>query len=162
VTSTITAGGVAFVSAGSLSVMSSEFLNVTQARSGGAFCVVYSDGSASDVQIVFCSFTGISGVGDGGAIAFGENSSFVVNSTSFVNCSSSGHGGAFSSSSNKTGSRVIVNCVFGQNSALSHIGVDIYDSSNKSKTYYNASTIWGSVSTSAHSPEVILFAGTQV
>jgi hypothetical protein len=162
VVSTLTNGGVAFVAAGVVAIRKSIFTNFTQGMSGGAFHFQYYDGSISDVLIVYCTFTGISALEDGGAVKFGSNSTFVVNGTSFVDCSSGGHGGAFSSSSTKTGSRMIVNCVFGQNSALSNIGMDIYDSSNRSRTYYNSSSLWGLVSTSAHSPEVILFAGTQV
>jgi hypothetical protein len=155
-------GGVAFVGAGVLSVRSSQFLNFTQAKAGGAFYVQYYEGSSTDVSIVYCIFNGISAIEDGGAIVFGVNSSFVINGTSFVNCTSLGHGGAFASSSIKSGSRKIVNCLFEQNSALSHIGVDIYDSSNRSNTYYNDSSVWGSISRSAHSPEVLLFVGTKV
>jgi hypothetical protein len=155
-------GGVAFVGAGILSIRSSQFLNFTQAKAGGAFCLQFYEGSSTDVSVIYCMFSGISAAEDGGAIVFGVNSSFVINGTSFVNCTSLGHGGAFASSSTSSGSRKIVNCLFERNSALSHIGMDIYDSSNRANTYYNDSSVWGSISRSAHSPEVLLFAGTKV
>jgi hypothetical protein len=152
-------GGVAYVVCNSFYVSGSLFSNISQAKSAAVF---YFGNVTNDITIIRCNFTQVKALGDGGAIAF-VNATFVINGSSFTNCiSAGGNGGAFSSSSSKPGSRIIYNCTFGQNSAATFIGIDIYDSSNRSVNYYNGTSVSKCVSTSAASGEAIRFAGTQV
>jgi hypothetical protein len=154
-----TMGGVAYVVCNSVYVSDSLFSNFTQAKAAAVF---YFANVTNDVSIIRCNFTQVSGFEDGGAIAF-VYATFVINGSSFINCVSvGGNGGAFSSSSSKSGSRIIYSCTFGQNSAATGIGLDIYDSSNRSVNYYNSTSVSKCNSTSGVAGEAILFAGSQV
>jgi hypothetical protein len=159
VSSTITVGGVAYVACNSVYITTSLFSNISEAKTAAVF---YFANVTNDISIIRCNFTQVSGLGDGGAIAF-VLATFVINGSNFINCASAGgNGGAFVSSSSRIGSRNLFNCTFSQNSAATNLGIDIYDSSNRASNYYNSSSVSKCVSTSVVSGGSILFAGSQV
>lgn len=157
----ITNGGVGYINCGfQIWILSCEFSNIGTGKKGGVFYFV---NISSDISIRNCNFTEITGNEEGGAIIFSEGTTFIINQSSFINCKSvNGYGGAFSSSSTKTGSRGMYYCIFDGNTGWENVGLDIYDSSNYSNSFYSFSNVAGCVSTSTFDGEYILFAGTQV
>jgi hypothetical protein len=136
------------------------FSNIQTAKNGGAFYFV---NITNNITILNSNFTKINGDGNGGAISFGEGTTFIINQSRFFSCSSlAGYGGAFSSSSNKTEPRYVSFTTFGLNSAYLFMGLDIYDLSNNGYSFYSLNNIVGCVSTSTQPTEHILFAATQV
>jgi hypothetical protein len=100
-------------------------------------------------------------VGNGGAISFSDNVIFDIKYTNFTNCeTTTGLGGAISSSSQANGNRQIHHCNFVLNKASTTLtGLDIYDNSGNGISYYNQSSILNCTSSSTStSSGFVLFA----
>jgi hypothetical protein len=162
----ITSGGVCDINQGNnINISNSLFENISSSINGGALLF---KNITNKIIINKNNFINISSIGDGGGIYFSLNTYFEIIQCYFDKCrSEEGYGGAITSISTSTNSRLIEHSNFSENSAYNNIGIDIYDISNYSRTYYTRETIINCSSTSTSNSgdintEYILFAGTEV
>jgi hypothetical protein len=148
-----TSGGIIYVGEGkSLLISNSTFNEIGTCLNGG---VLYVESCDETVLIKSSYFENIISSGSGGAIYFGESTSFNVSSTTFIFCRTNGYGGAIAINSTMIGDRYFINDNFEENIATGGInkGNDFCDISLSSSTasLYNYSSVSG-VTTLSQSP----------
>jgi hypothetical protein len=157
----ITSEGIISINKGNnVNICNSIFEDINSFGFGGG---LFLENISKKIEIINNTFININNSGDGGAIYFSTDTYFEIILCEFNKCVSiNGFGGAITSTSKSSNSRLIKDSTFSENSALNNIGIDIYDASYNSRVLYTRLTVINCSSNSTEENEYILFAGAQV